>query len=266
MLSDAELLAYNKRGLIPAPDETEAQFLQRIRSLKSEEVNDPLIPEDWDEAHALTRLLFDFSADWVKAFYSKKQLPFWQGAVTWLGDPPLIQLHPELKKGSYLKLYHRKEVLAHEAVHAMRTPLAANRFEEYFAYLTSERSWRSKLGPLFRTSAEGSIFLCLLAFSVCASYLSIWMPIFGLLFALPWLILIIALIRLGLTHITLKRCKAQLFSILHKSDYVRFLMVRLTDKEIIRFSTLTPSAIYEYCALEKNRSLRWKMLFQAYFN
>ncbi len=262
MLSDIDLLALNKRGLIPGPQENAEQFLQRIN--RDEQVENQLTPDEWKEAHTCTQNLFDFSADWVKAFYSKKQLPFWQGAVTWMGDPPLIQLHPGLKKGNYLRLYSRKEVLAHEAVHAMRTPLSASRFEEYFAYLTS-RSWRSKFGPLFRTSGEGTLFLCLLALSTLAAYLSIWMPALGWVFGLPWILLILGVLRLGWMHRVLRRCEKHLRGALPRPDQARFVLVRLTDQEIAKFATLSSSDIYAYAEAEKGHYLRWKVLFLAYF-
>lgn len=233
-----------------------------------EEIGEPLVQDDWKGAHARTLALFDFAADWVKAFYSKKQLPFWQGAVTWLGYPPLIQLHPNFKKGSYLKLYQRDEVLAHEAVHAMRLPLASKRFEEHFAYQTSKSAWRRWLGPLFHTSKESSLFLLLLLCSVLASYLLIWAPaltLLKLLIALPWLALAYGLIRLSLEHRTLRTCEKNLRDVIRNPQKARALMVRLTDQEIATFAALSSAHILAYALLEQERSLRWRQLFLAYF-
>ncbi|MBI2743031.1 MAG: hypothetical protein HYX48_03860 [Chlamydiales bacterium] len=262
----SDLLSLNQRGILPAPSESEAEFLKRIEnSEEEEEINTLLSQEEWRDAHQSTRTLFGFSADWVKAFYSRSRLPFWQGAVTWLGNPPLIQLHPKFKSGSYFGFYKRSEVLAHEAVHAVRTPLLSNRFEEHFAYLTSERSWRRWLGPLFRTSFEGSLFLFTLLLAVCASYAAIWIPALERIAILPWLLLAALLLRLRSDHRIFKKCEKNLRAILPKPEEALFVMVRLTDEEIVTFSKLAPSEILHSIEKQKKLSLRWKILVVAYF-
>jgi hypothetical protein len=256
MITDQELIALNKRGLIPGPEETDQEFFARVHA-ENPSQPDLLTQEEWQETHALTQELFDFSADWVKAFYSKKSLPFWQGAATWLSTPPLIQLHPYFKKGTFFKIYNRKEVLAHEAVHAMRTPLQSSAFEEFFAYKTSSSSWRRWLGPIFRTSLEGTLFISLLAISMIASFF------FAPLLFVPWLALSLGIFRLKNSHKLLLKCENKLKNLV--SNPV-FLLVRLTDQEIKRFFKSSPNEIKNFIHSEKEHSLRWKMLFLSYFH
>ncbi len=176
-----------------------------------------LTDADWKEADAITQKLYGFSHPHVKAFYMKKGLSFWEGAATWIEDIPVIQLHPKLKCKKLLGLYDKKEILAHESVHALRAPLNSVRFEEHFAYRTSTSRWRRYFGPLFRSHRESSFFLLLLAFCTLGSFF------FFPLFLAPWLVLGTALIRLMRTHRVLERCAKKL-------PYSS--LVRCTDEEI----------------------------------
>ena len=180
-LSDSELLSLHRRGLIPGPNEVEALFLERIDSIEAFSAAPPIdekqaLPmQDWKEANQLTDQLFDFKPDWMVAFYSDRHLPFWQGAATWIYETPvrvpLLQLRKKFCKGSYLKMYTRSEVLAHEAAHAARMGFDEKKFEEILAYSTSKRSWRKWLGPLFRSSWESYVFVVLLAVPLLAKQL-----------------------------------------------------------------------------------------------
>lgn len=253
MLTDVELLALNQRGLIPGPEEREDQFLKRIQIKQEIGLSD----SDWQGARAITESLFDFSADWVHAFYAKKRLPLWQGAVTWIGELPTIQLHPRFKKGKFF-IYHRDEVLAHEAVHAARHAFSEPRFEEHFAYLTSKDPLRRWLGPLFRTSTESALFLLFLVGTLPTTLLSPFLPAL-----LTLSVSLIALVRVALSHKTLKRCQRKLETLLKKPALP--LLLRLTDREIKTFANASEDEIRAYVQTQKNSSLRWRMLSISFF-
>jgi hypothetical protein len=263
MLSDRELLSYNKRGIIPAPEEKEEEFVKRA-SFSSTDEKDPVAEEEWNDAHQKTQKLFDFKADWVKAFYNKNELPFWEGAVTWLTNPPSIQLNPRFKKGSYLKIYKRDEVLAHEAVHAVRTGLNSSKFEEHFAHQVAASAWKRWLGPLFSESWESALFLVLLVVSVFASYLSIWLAetaYLSYLPFLPWAFLVFCFIKMQRNHRTLKACRKKLTQLVKNPDH---LLVRLTDEEIAFFAKAPLPEIQSYITEQKTSCLRWRMLSLSY--
>lgn len=251
MLSE-KLLLLNRRGIIPGPEEADEAFWKRAEmSTKTYEA--------WQETHAKTSELFDFCLDWVEIFYSKKSLPFWQGALTWLDEIPKIQLHPQFKKGSLFRIYTRHEVLSHEAVHAARSQFSESRFEEHFAYLTAKSPRHRFFGPLFRTSKESSLFLALLALSMAAGAFG-----FTLISLFSCLVLSIGLARLALSHRTFNRCKRKL-SLLKNPRSALFIMLRLTDAEIATFARGSLDEIRAFISREKEHSLRWKMLSLAYF-
>jgi len=217
------------RGLIPGPSEDEKTFLERISRLTTQ-------PNQEQEAHVITLNLFGFSVDWVPVFYSNQELPFWEGAATWIGQTPSIQLRENFKKGSYLG-YRREEVLAHEAIHAARIAFEEPQFEEVLAYRTSKNRLRKWAGPLFRKSWESAVFMI----SLVPAFLGyFWIP----LAALGWLS-----IRLAWTQWTLQRCLRKL---------PLSLIVCLTDAEIRKFSRLSLADIQAH--FENDQSLRGNLI------
>ena len=267
MLQDNELRAYNRRGLLPGPEETEEQFLERVRLLESAAAPEhALSSEEWKEVHEITERLFDFSVDWVKAFYSDKGLPFWEGAGTWMEKAPQIQIKSSFRKRSRISFYRKEEILAHESVHAARMAYHCPRFEEHFAFLTSRCGFRKILGPLFRYPWESAVLLLLLLVSLAAQAASFYWPeAFWLnsLMLLPWAAPTFGLLRLTLTRYTLLRCRQNLQPFAQDTLPI---LVRLTDKEIALFAKSSPQKIQEYIAREKEKSLRWRMLAMIYFD
>lgn len=267
MLQDNELRAYNKRGLLPGPVETEEGFLERVSLVqKIETPPNALTEEEWKQAHQITEKLFDFSVDWVKAFYNDKGLPFWEGAATWIEKAPLIQLKSTFRKKSRFSLYRKEEILAHESVHAARMAYHSLRFEEHFAFLTSKSAFRKIFGPLFRYPWESALLLLLLLVSLGAQAASFYWPeAFWLntLMLLPWAALTFGLLRLTLTRYTLLRCRQNLQPLAQDTLPI---LVRLTDQEIALFAKSSPQKIQEYIEREKAKTLRWRMLAMIYFS
>lgn len=256
-----DLLNFNARGLFPGPGETEEQFLSRLEKLDHffayppEELDCFLTDGDWKEARALTTDLFGFSIDWAVAYYSNKKLPFFQGAATWLIEEqgvqiPMIQLKTRLERQTLYKIYQKKEILAHESVHAARMAFKAPQFEEIFAYMTASSFTRKWLGPLFQKSWESYLFLILLVGSI-GLQLVLGQDFF---FLLPWVYFAFLFGRLALTRSKLRRCLKKLKSLP--------LMLRLTDQEILFFAKASEEQIRDYIA--KQTELRWRLLKAAY--
>jgi len=213
-MKEEELSGYLKRGVFPLPEETEEVFVERARRF-------PVfaLAEEQLEAGKITASFFGFSAEWMAVVYSAKNLPFWEGAATWI-DPqafPYIQLRPEFQKGAYLGL-RRDEVLAHEAVHAVRMHYNEPVFEEILAYQTSRHRWRRIIGPFFRYPAESLLFLIALGIGVfCA--------VIGILFVLliPALMALYFSIRLVWNQSIFRRAQKK---------YPLSVLVWMTDVEI----------------------------------
>jgi len=244
-MTDQELLDFNARGFIPGPKESEEDFLYRLeraKALFSEK--EPLPKAHWDWAELHLKELFDFQPNSLPAYYSNEKLAPWQGAACWIGEDnvPLLQLRTGFKKGSYLKLYSRGEILAHESAHAARAAFNEPHFEEFFAYATAERRWRRVLGPILQNTWEPWLLL--------GSLTS------GLIWDWGWL-LSTGLIAIGFTrlirrHLRLSKAFHQLMGKVKNIKKARAILFRLTDREIEQLS--------QGKWIEGDQTLRWRLL------
>ncbi|MBS3905117.1 MAG: hypothetical protein KGZ39_07315 [Simkania sp.] len=144
-------MEHYRKGLIPGPLESREQFFQRVARLqeKKEPVGKAISAEDWAKAHDVTRSLYGIAPDWIAAFFSHRDLFWWEAGAMWeLEDGFAIQLNDKQRRVAHV------EVLAHEMVHAARAAFRESRFEELLAYRTSPNRWRRWIGPLFRHPKE----------------------------------------------------------------------------------------------------------------
>ena len=250
-MTDEELLDLNERGFFPGPDESEEDFLRRVEWVKQAAgaLGERAIPSShWVWARLHLRELFGFAPECLPAYYSNRSLAPWQGAASWIegGKISAVQLRENLKRGSYLGIYRREEILGHEAVHAARSAFEADRWEEFFAYMTSESRWRRVLGPIVRSPWEVWPFL---AFCLIGS----WLPAM-FLGAAAWAG--IGFWRLARGHWILRRASEEIKRDARNVSHVRAILVRLADWEIERLAK----------GLEiGNESLRWRLLRLAYW-
>lgn len=227
MINDASLFHHFQRGLIPGPDESEEDFLQRALQARS------LSHLEWQEV--LTP--FGIVIDWVPISYSNHRMAWWEGAATWISDDrlPSIQLRTGFKKGSFLG-YRLSEVLAHEAVHAARARFEEPQFEEILAYFTAPQAWKRFLGPLFSRTWEPLVLL----FSLLIGAFVPLIPSGVITLALSWL---------TFRQWAFKRCcrKLSLPAVLC-----------LTDREMRKFARMPKMEIQAY--LDKDSTLRCRLL------
>lgn len=247
-MEDATLLELSEQGFIPGPQETEEAFIARIERMKSAyESQTERLPQahwDWVKLHLESR--FGFQPTFVTAFYSDAHLTPWQGAAIWLEENgfPLIQLRTALRKGSYLGLYRREEILAHEAVHAARAAFLQSRFEEFFAYMTAENRVRQVLGPIIDRPWEVWPFIiCLGSGSLASLGIGTWegadlISLLSYLLAFVWLGL--GLIRLIRGHWLLQKASQQLIQMGCSDSLARTVLFRLTDEEIQKLAKGEP--------------------------
>jgi hypothetical protein len=131
-----------QRGCIPGPDESDASFTHRVRTR--------LIGHNMIDLEKI----YGIRLDWIEPFLSSANLFPWEAGCTWIGrDGVRIQLHPKRLRQAHL------EVLAHEAVHAIREKFDEPRFEEILAYRTSPKVWRRIFGPICKKPYEVWLFL-----------------------------------------------------------------------------------------------------------
>lgn len=226
-MTDDELLLLNHSGFIPGPTESEEEFTQRIQSVKQAflKLGDGAIPPShWDWVRIQLQELFGFAPDSLPAFYSNRSLAPWQGAAAWVerGKIIAIQLRSSFKKGSFLGLYNRDEILGHEAVHAARSAFPRDRWDEYFAYMTSEKPWRRVLGPIIQEPWEVWPFL---VFCVAGA-------LFPLAFIGAAIWIGFGFYRLIGSHRILRKAGEFLCAKGYSARETRSLLLRLTDAEI----------------------------------
>lgn len=249
-MQDFELLQLNHEGFIPGPLESEESFVLRIAHIKAKaaEKKIPRAHLEWTTLHL--KELFDFSPQVLPIFYSNHSLPFWQGGCCWVEEGVVaLQLRKKFETGSYWG-YSRDELIAHEAAHAARGAFKERRFEEVFAYLTSEKKWRRVLGPIIQRPWEVWPFLLSLIFT--------FFSLVGYLLATLWLIL--GFIRLVRTRLLLNRASKSIYKILKDEKLVRAVLFRLTDDEIHLFAKGIDMIAYA----EKQTELRWRLINLAY--
>jgi hypothetical protein len=290
MISDEQLLSYNKCGWIPGPEEDEESFSQRI-SFGKELFEDPfnffekkesappfslekkLLKPRWSWTSTYLLDLYDFSPAHILAFFHNHELSPFQAGSCWIFEVEripitFIQLREALIKGSFLKIYSLEELLAHEATHAARAAFREPEFEEFFAYATSSSFLRRFLGPLAGSPKGlfffGSTFCCTLLFEwlsfffqgpfVFLSLLFGW----GLFFSLAYVFF-----RLLRKRWIFRRAYQNLFAILKERKKTMATLFRLKDLEIKNFSRMNKEEIVDF--VMKEPSLRYRLLRGAYF-
>lgn len=246
---DKELFALDGAGFIPGPGESEKDFLDRVRRAKENfEKGGWIPPAHWDWVRESLSEMFNVKPLYICALYSNRSLAPWQAAASWIDGRELkfVQLREGLKKGTYLKMYSREEILAHEAVHAARSGFNEDRCEEFFAYMTSEKRWRRILGPILKRPWEAWPFLfCLLGgmfWPVCHLAGAIWSAM--------------GFYRLIRQHSRLRRASERVYEIVQDAKKTRAILFRLTDDEIEQFSKGASIEVYA----QSQNCLRWRVI------
>ncbi len=248
-----DLIKWNERGLILGPDESEESFFKRCQQAKAASP----IPS------SLAKRVYDISPDWIAVKYSNKGLYFWEGGCTWINKSEItLQLNKAFeKKETYLGLYTREELMTHELLHVARQAFEEPVFEEILAYQTSKSLFRRLFGPIFRTSKETRFFLT--SFFVCF-FAALFSP-FPKIFSLALVGFVgVYFFRLLRAQLIFTRTRKKLAPLVGENKALP-VMVRLTDREIIRFSKKSEQEIYAYAQKLSKTHLRWKQIFFAYF-
>ena len=162
-----------------------------------------------------------------------------------------------------------EEILSHEAVHAARTAFSEPKFEEHLAYLTSSSIFRRIFGPIFQSSKESLIFVVLLGLTIFFQMLafidSFFFPLFAFCSISSFIYAIWGLKRLLQRRWTLLRAEKKLKIILKDNKKARYVLLRLTDQEIQKFSKWKAEKIYLYIASNVKKSVRFQQLHHSYF-
>lgn len=243
-----KVLEYDSLGILPQEEETEEFFLKR--------------GEQWTNCTpSNVPLIFSTHPTWVKIFRDSKHLSLWEKGCTLIYPSdgyPEIYLRPGLKEES--------EVLSHELVHAIRTPLNSRFFEELMAYQTSSKKWRAYLGPIFTTPFETVLFLLFATLPYLGFlefYLNNSLSYLGYLF-LPFVLYLFFLaLRLTAMHKIFNRAKKTLHDGGFENGTALAILIRLKDIEILQLAFFPPTKVKDFFATSE--SLRFKIILAKFF-
>lgn len=281
----------NQLGLFPGPEESQedffarAHFCQNLRQemmqieadlpFKSEEsASHPIL----EEAFQRTEALYGIRPDWVPLFFSNYQLAPWHGGCAWifqLSDQTptsaFLQLRAQFQRqASYLGIYKRSELIAHELAHVGRMMYHDPQFEEFLAYQSANSQFRRFLGPVVQSSQETLFFILLLGVIFIASLALLTMEtwashtwILGLQL-MPILILGLAFMRLCRHHLILRQCRQKLNELYQSEQTAQHVLYRLTDQEIRLFSRFPIKQIRDFVLDQQEERFRWRFLLQQY--
>ena len=287
---DSQLLAFNTLGFIPGPDENEEIFLNRIASHSKQtrdlqealkktpfSLEDKIPEQEMERVFVFTEQLYDIKPSWISAYYSDRGLRFFDGGMTHILQKEdqifaLFQVRKAFqKKKRFLKIYHQDEILAHEISHMSRMAFDEKKYEEFLAYRSSNSKLRQFLGPLLGSKWVLILLILSIAISILSDMIVFFFPyLFSFYFylmmkTLPIIVLIGSLILHIKRNRYFKRCKMALHDFLSSSKKANAVIYRLTDKEIELISSLNHEKIRSFIRDKKNQSLRWKIIYRAYF-
>jgi len=228
-------------GFIPGPNESQEAFEQRVK----------------ESTPQATISVFGLNPNWIPLIYSNQSLAPWEGGCAWILDGKVaLQLRKALeKRETYLGIVSKRELLEHEAVHAMRVAFEEPRFEEVLAYQTAKSRYRRFFGPFFRSPRESLLFLsCMLLFPLTLPFPVLQLPFASLL----TLITGYGFLRLMWTQRTFEAAKNNLAEL---TENPLALMLHLTDREIERFAASRPEEIRDFIA--RARCLRFEQIRSA---
>lgn len=285
-------IEWNNQGFIPGPEESESAYIERIKyckNLREElvkkagadlpfDMDDHTSKEFLEEAFPITQELYGIQPRWVPLFFSNHQLTPWHGGCAWIFQfddqtptAAFLQLRSNFRTSStYLGLYHREELIAHELAHVGRMLYQEPQFEEILAYQTSSSTWRRWLGPIVQSSKETLLFILLLGVVIMADLATVSLG-HGFASSMMWwlklapcLLIGLAIGRLAYRHYLYNQCLQRLETLYSHPSTARHLLYRLTDDEIRQFANLPLDEIRSEMHSFQQFSFRWQFLLRIY--
>lgn len=250
------LIELNARGLFPAPNASEEDFLRKVDVITL--LPEPLISD------------LDLNMNWIPLLPHHQGLRFWEGGALWeepFSPTPESTIYlPRIQIRTTLSSRQKEEILRHEKVHAARIDFHEPQFEELLAYATSSSRWRRYWGPFFRKPGEVLFFLSALLMTSLTPWIGFYYSQLTDFLWFPWIpltLFIAGWFRLHWTHRLFQRCRKNLASLLSNPNKDLACMIRLSDAEIRYFATVSPEKIRAF--IQQPHSFRWKFLASIYF-
>jgi len=228
----------------------------------------PMSENNYQEAAILNKSLYDFTIDWVPAFFLSKGLGFLWGGCTILSKNgiPLFFIRKSFQQTKHWFIYDRDELTAHELCHAAHCVFPDSPWEEHFAYQTSKSRLRRYMGNCFRTEYDAVLFLLPVLLLICMEFL-----IFsGILHIVLWPFVITALLYPVYLLIRNQTARNVYF---HAENHLNEIgctnapsvLFRCTSDEICRISKLQKNDLIQMIQSAKDSEIRWKVIFNRFF-
>ncbi len=290
LMDSKEIQSLNDSGFFPGPNESEEGFLNRVKAMKSWsqtlenkdlELQDLPYTLQHSERMSDSQLIesgepiktkFGILPYWVPAYFTDKGLPLLTGgmAIQFVEEEngPLktfFQLKSVFRTQKKWIIYSGDELIRHEMCHVARAPLNSTRYEETFAYSTSDSWLRRKIGGALNTPFDNQLVLLSLLCWMCASFLPLFfesVQSWNFVLYIPFpLVITLGLIRNFNLRNELHRANLNLKANFPK-DYEK-LLFRLSDDEIRQISHFTSP---EVCSWWDNlNSFRGEFLKSVFF-
>lgn len=281
-MNKPEYIYWNQQGLIPGPNETEEEFRKRAlfclnldKELTERVAEIPFKKDDkasktlLEEAEPIMHRFYGIAPQWTPIFLNNYQLSPWHGGCAWIfqlnEETPtaaFLQLRSQFRnQTTYLGIYNRAELIAHELSHVGRMMFHEPQFEEMLAYRSSSSAWRRWLGPIVQSSKESLFFILLLGLVILTQFVLLLGNAFAWSLGIIWVPLFfvfMGLLRLSWRHRQFDGCLKNLEQTFGDAEVAQALIYRLTDEEIKQFSRMTIDEIRGYMGRQK--SFRWQFL------
>jgi hypothetical protein len=231
-----------------------------------------------EEGFQIADKFYDIKPHWIPVFFSNYKLAFWHGGCAWIFQEneatptgAFFQLRTPFKTSqTYLGLYKRSALVAHEFSHVGRMMFEEPRFEEVFAYRSDPSAFRRYFGPIMQSSWESALFvlflflILMIDFSLSSLASTSLYQHFMWLKLVPFGMILYALGRLYRKQRQFSRCLNNLQKIVGTEEKANGVIYRLTDNEICTFAKMTEKQLREYIELNKDKTLRWQVISAAY--
>lgn len=286
-------LVLNGIGLFPGKEESEEAFLKRAafcQNLNSflrekEELKDifpfTVFPESrsiLEESFSCSSALYGIKPGWIPLIFDNTRLLPWHAGCAWIFQldatsptATLLQCRKNfLKQQTYLYLYKRSELIAHELAHAGRMMYEEPKYEEFFAYQSSASFLRRLFGPIFESSKETLLFIISLFIVLVADLAAAVSGLSWQIATLPKIFVLFLVLagclRLFWRQAIYRLCLKVSTLILKDRAKAAHFVYRLTDSEILLFSRSSKQKVVDYIEKQASTNFRWKFLKEIYID
>ena len=248
-------------GITPADNVLEEEFIQLISSIKS--ISD-------HEALKAVQKMYGFNPGWVEIVFHQSY-----GNIS----PAYVEFNPkDPYKTCQIHLFKRfsmltfgisdREILEHEYAHIGRLSLDSN-YDEYFAYLISNKTWKKWVSLAFDNQwFIGIFFLWMTCIPFLVASLQTPLSLYAWILNGSLSISAVSLLACSIYRVRkIEKALSFITSFMDSSSRALQIIYRMKDEEINRLSKADNQAMYWFKEKISNPdSLRWQQIALIFKN